>query len=235
MSKIKKLLEENTVIVWGSIPVGEYRKFFEQAISKEFAGDKNFQTWLFTQAGKTLKEATEYYFNPSGQKNMEEFLSERRFNIISDSDKTFIIAFDKAINELGYNFGGVIGSGSIWGRNMISYGKTGTASRPIIARIYIREESIVLRLFLNKVDTHRQYIENAPTHIKEVFSGTHSSCNFCHDKCNGRKEYTLDGRLIYKCSGSAFEFFQPSMEKLLDYVHLLTEFYPNKKITGTKK
>ena len=71
MSKNKKLLAEDTVIVWNDISVGEYRNFFEHAINKDFGrsvGNMDFQTWLFIQAGKTLKEAVEEYFHPSGQK-----------------------------------------------------------------------------------------------------------------------------------------------------------------------
>ena len=79
---------------------------------------------------------------------MEEMLFERRFNIISKQDKAFIIALDGAINELGYDFGGVIDSGYRWSPLMIIYGKTGTKNRAVAARIFIRNNSIVLRLFL---------------------------------------------------------------------------------------
>jgi len=47
MSKSKKLLAENTVIVWNDISVGEYRNFFEQTIGKDFGrsvGNMDFQT-----------------------------------------------------------------------------------------------------------------------------------------------------------------------------------------------
>ena len=225
MSKIKKLLAEDTVIVWGKIPVGEYRKFFEQVISKDFADNKDFQEWVFSQAGKTLKEAAEDHFNPPGHKNIEDLLSERRFNIVSEPDKAFIIAFDKAMNKLGYDCGNIIGSGVIWSPFMVIYGKTGTKSRPIIARIFIQEKEIQLRLFLNKIDVHRQYIETAPAHIKEPFIGPHNDCKSCKEKC-GWKEYMIDGRLMRKCN--PFWFFQPTLEKLSDYMGLLSEFYAKK-------
>ena len=107
MAKKKELLSEDTIIVFGKIPVGEYRKFFIQSIGEEIvagAEDMNFQSWLFTQGGKTLKEATEEYFHPLGHKTMDEFLTERRFDTVSKQDKEFIMAFDKEINELGYDF-----------------------------------------------------------------------------------------------------------------------------------
>ena len=36
MSKSKKLLVGDTIIVFGKIPVGEYRKFFMQALGDEY-------------------------------------------------------------------------------------------------------------------------------------------------------------------------------------------------------
>jgi len=235
--KKKELLPEDTVIVINKFPVGEYRKFFQAATGddKITVGGMDFQPWLFSQAGKTLQEALEEYLHPSGPKNMKEFLAERRFDIINGPDKAFIIAFDSAINELGYDFGGAIGSGFAAGcALMIIYGKTGVKSRPCAARIYIRENGITLRLYLNKIDNHRPYIENAPTHIKDVFTGENESCTGCsfHDgKCKYKytKAYTIDGRLINKCDAKAFVFTNPSMEKLPDYISLLSEFFPLKK------
>jgi hypothetical protein len=235
MRKTKKLLPEDTVIIINQYPVGEYRAFFQQATGMEkiVTVCKDFQTWLFTQAGKTLKEALEEYHHPTS-KDMEAFLLERRFNHLTDLDKTFLVAFDKAINRLGYDFGGVIGSGFSAGCPlMIVYGKTGVKSRPCAARIYINENGITLRLFLNKIEIHRSYIENAPALIKEVFTNDNESCNTCSfrdGKCkyNYTKTYTIDGRLINKCDAKAFIFFNPSVDKLPDYMGLLEEFYPVK-------
>lgn len=211
MGKKKELLPEDTVIIWNKHPVGEYRKFFQQATGKKeiVTVCKDFQTWLFTQTGKTLKEALEEYYHPSEQKNMEQFLSERRFDIIKESDKVFIIAFDKAINELGYDFGGVIGSGNFYGPFMIIYGKTGTKSRSCAARIYIKDTGAVgLRLFLNNINDHRSYIENAPFYIKDVFTGEHGKCKHCKGKlCKFKKIYTIAGCEFEKCNGLVFEFW----------------------------
>ena len=231
MDKTKELLPEDTIIVWNKFPIGEYRRFFRQATGKEeiMTDTMDFQTWLLTQAGKTLKEALEEHFNPSDPKNMKELLSERRFEIISEVDKAFIVAFDEAINELRYDFGGSIGSGYTWSPLMIIYGKTGTKSRPCVARIYIGEGSTVLRLFFNNIDKHRAYIENAPEHIKELFFGGRD-CD-CEPKCKlskARKIYTINDRKFEKCAHADFMFSQPNLEKLPDYIGLLTEFYPVK-------
>lgn len=96
---------------------------------------------------------------------MKTVLAEERFNDISAENKAFILAFDKEISELGYGFGGNIGSGFCWGKYMIIYSKNGVKSKQVVARIYIRENCIILRLFLNKIDKHREYIENTHTFI----------------------------------------------------------------------
>jgi hypothetical protein len=164
---------------------------------------------------------------------INKILEEARFDIVSPRDKAFIAAFDNAIAGLGYDFGGRIGDGYCWGPYMIIYAKTGVKAKKVAARIYIREDGIVLRLFFSKIDAHSAFIEQAPLYIREVFTGPHADCNFCENKkdglCSFRKTYTLDGRTISKCSGVAFEFHEPDEEKLPDYMALLAEFYPPPK------
>jgi hypothetical protein len=117
---------------------------------------------------------------------------------------------------------------------MVIYRKSGVKSKKVFARFYIREESIVLRLFFSKIDKDRAYIENAPSHIKDVFVGDYGNCHRCHnDKdgiCKFRKTYTLNDRFIEKCNGSTFEFHQPSLDKMADYIGLFTEFYPKRRV-----
>ncbi len=165
---------------------------------------------------------------------MDEILMEDRFNFVSAQDKAFILAFNDEMARLGYDFGGKIGSGFCWGKYMVIYTKAGVKSKTVYARIYIRDESIVLRLFLNQVDKHRVFIENAPAHIKKVFADDdYASCKHDRDDgdgiCQFRKSYTLDGRLIEKCNGLTFEIHQPAIEKLPDYIALFSEFFPKKK------
>ncbi len=164
---------------------------------------------------------------------MEDFLQESRFEFISREDKAFILAFNDEMNRLGYDFGGKIGSGYCWGKYMLIYTKTGVKSKRVYARIYIRELDIVLRLFLNDIDSHRSFIEHAPQYVKEVFTGQAADCK--HDRqeedggCRFRKSYTLEDRYIEKCNGITFEFHQPTLEKLKDYLELFSEFFPNKR------
>lgn len=164
---------------------------------------------------------------------MKNILKEERFNFISPKDKAFILAFDSEMTKLGYDFGGKIGVGYCWGKYMIIYRKTGVKSKKVFARIYIKDDSIVLRLFFNQIDKHREFVENAPEQIKEVFVGDYGNCNYCkNDKdgfCKFRKTYTIENRLIEKCNGNTFQFFDPSIDKMTDYLELFSEFYPKKK------
>jgi hypothetical protein len=231
MSKTKKLLPEDTVIVFGKIPVGEYRNFFMQALGddydKHFTAGMDFQNWVLgTQGGNTLKEALDELRSPSGAKNMAKLLAERRCNIISDENKEFIIAFDTAITEFGYDFGGVIRAGHSWDSQlMIVYGKTNTKSRPCPARIHIKDNDILFQIYFTNIDAHRQYIEAAPAYIKEVFTGYgDKGCTSCRNKC-GPKEFTIDGHFKSVCRDAPFWFDKPSIERLPDYMGLFAEFY----------
>ena len=225
MSENTKPLTENSIIDWSSTLVN-YREFFIKTFGiKKPGGD--FYFWLNAQTGKTLKEAFEAYGIESEPKNMDELLSEARFNIISKVDKAFIIAFDKEMIKLGCDFGGSIGKGDHNGKFMIVYSLTAVTSKKAMARIFIRDNEIVLKLILSDVKKHSSYIENAAAHIKDVFVGIDGdcSCNPKKETCRMRKTYTIDGKLREKCSEKIFLFRQPTIEKLPDYIDLLAEFY----------
>jgi hypothetical protein len=164
---------------------------------------------------------------------MLDLLKEKRFEFVSSLDKGFILAFNNEMTNLGYDFGNQINSGYCWGKYMIIYTRSGVKNKKVFARIYLREESIALRLFFSAIDKHREYIENSPAHIKEVFIGEHGNCQHCHnDKdgaCRFRKTYTINDRLMEKCNGVTFEFHDPGIQQLPDYMALFTEFYPIKK------
>jgi len=160
-------------------------------------------------------------------------LNEDRFDFISVDDKSFMLAFDDEMSRLGYGFGGKIGDGFCWGKFMLLYRKVGVKSETVYARVYIRETDIVLRMFLNQIDKHRDFIEQVPEHVRSVFTGPRGDCEHCHNDrvgvCKFRKTYTLENRLIEKCNGIVFEFFEPDETKLKDYLALFTEFFPKKK------
>jgi hypothetical protein len=160
-------------------------------------------------------------------------ITQSTYDFISEKDKQFIIAFDEAIKEIGYESGGSIGNGYCWGRYMIIYAKIGVKDKKVAARIYIRDNGIVLRLFFNKIDKHRGYIENTNEFIRFPFVSDHGNCHYCPNKkndiCKFRKTYTIGNRRIEKCSGVTFEFEKPDTDKLPDYMALLREFYPVRK------
>ena len=163
---------------------------------------------------------------------MKSLLKDERFGFISNKDKEFIVAFNGEMKKLGYDFGNKIGSGYCWGRYMIIYTKSGVKSKKVFARIYIRDASIVVRLFFSAIDKHRQYIEKASSYIKDVFVGNYANCKHCHNEkegiCKFKKTYTIDDRLIEKCNGITFEFHNPNINRIPDYIALFTEFYPNR-------
>lgn len=80
---------------------------------------------------------------------IEQAMKETRFNFISESNKQFIIDFTQALNALGYTYGDEIGSGFCWGKYMLIYRKAMVKSKNVVARIYIKEDTIVLKLYQN--------------------------------------------------------------------------------------
>ena len=138
---------------------------------------------------------------------MDTILNEDRFDYLSNDDKAFILAFNDEMTRLGYGFGDKIGSGYCWGKHMVIYTKAGAKSKKVYARISVKIQYSP-PAFLSEIDKHHQYIELAPSYIKEVFTGDYGSCRHCRDdqdgKCMFRKSYTIDDRLIEKCNGTTF-------------------------------
>jgi hypothetical protein len=164
---------------------------------------------------------------------MFTLLDDKKYRFITTSDRQFISGFDNEMTRLGYDCGGKVGDGYCWGRYMLIYRKTNVKTTTVYARIYIRENNVVLRLFLNGIDKHSQFVENAPSYIKEVFTGNYGNCKHCHNekdgKCQFRKSYTIDGKYIEKCNGYTFEFQEPTVQDIPDYFKLFTEFFPDNR------
>jgi hypothetical protein len=165
MSETTMPLTENSIIDWSNTLVN-YREFFIKTFGIKKPGGE-FYFWLNTQTGKTLKEAFEVYGKEPEPKNMDELLSEARLNIITKADKVFITAFDNEMVKFGCDFGGSIGKGDYNGKFMIAYSLIAVKSKKVIARIFIRDNEIVLKLILSDVKKHSAYIENATAHIKD--------------------------------------------------------------------
>lgn len=165
---------------------------------------------------------------------MENLLKESDFSYVSDADKTFIVAFDGAMADLGYTSNNAIGDGYCWGRHMIIYTKTGVKSKKSYARIYMPEDHIILRMYFSGVDSKRDAIESAPDYIKAGFTGDYGRCGHCHNQredgsCSHRKTYTIDRAEYEFFDGFAFWFFRPTVDQLPEYLKLFTAFYPMKR------
>lgn len=230
---INEPLTEDTVIGSKKITAAEFRKFFKKTLGEDYEQNPVVCSFIkipLSHKGKTLKEIIEECKNPPVEKCLEEILSENRFNIISVSNKAFIVAFDKAITEMGYDFGGtVVGNKDFL---VIVYGKTGTKTRRRPACFHIDNDgNVCMKLYLHKVADHQQYIENTSAHIKEIFTndiGKCNGCNFRSGKCkyNCTKTYTVNGRLYHKCY---FHVADLNMDNISEYIELLAEFYSMKK------
>jgi len=96
--------------------------------------------------------------------------------------------------------------------NFIEYGDY-KSIYPII------NESLALRLKLNKPDAYMEKIHALPPHLFSAFTVGH--CGNCSDKCNRKIRYKLNGEDKCVCGCHAFIFNNPS----IDDVTLLMELY----------
>lgn len=65
---------------------------------------------------------------------IEQQLNARTFDFITAADKGLIVAFTKALEDLGDTYGGSIGSGFCLGRYMLVFRKADVKSRNVAAR-----------------------------------------------------------------------------------------------------
>jgi len=165
---------------------------------------------------------------------MENLLSDEKYNFVGQKDKDFIIAFNSAMTEAGYENNG-IQPYVVFGKHKIEYYKPGSKTKKYIARIYFRDEEIVLRLYFSNIDKRRGYIEKSPDFIKKPFIDDSHQCKpnckgmIVNDKCRYRKKYTLDGVPFIKCAEESFMFYQMNPENAPRYAELVGAFYPVRK------
>lgn len=171
---------------------------------------------------------------------LNELLTDSKFDFLNKNEKQFITEFSNEMVNIGYT-NDSIQNYVVFGKYKIEYYKSGAKTKKVIARIYIRDGDekiaarwdghglgIILRLYFTNIDKHRVYIENAPDFIKAPFIDNHSVCQGCKGKCNRRKVYTIENKAYIKCTDSAFMFEAPSDKNILEYINLLTAFYPAK-------
>ncbi len=173
---------------------------------------------------------------------INEWLADDKFSFLNEGEKQFISAFNDEMIERGYANNG-IQDYVVFGKYKIEYYKSGLKTKKVIARIYLRDGDeriaarwgghgigVVLRLYFTNINKQRAYIERAPDFIKAPFTDNHSNCRGCKDNCNRRKVYIVDGKAYAKCTDSAFMFEEPAVRNVLEYINLLTAFYPAKQV-----
>jgi hypothetical protein len=164
---------------------------------------------------------------------MRNLLSDEIYNFVSQQDKEFIIAFNDAMIEAGYENNG-IQPYVVFGKYKIEYYKPGNKTNKYIARFYFRDDEIVLRLYFSNIDKHRDYVEKSSDFIKKPFVDESHQCKHCkgmitNGKCRYRKTYTLDGVPYVKCAEQSFMYYNMEPKNASSYAELLTVFYPAKK------
>ena len=165
---------------------------------------------------------------------LKDVLKDTKYGYTSNSEKEFIIKIDTEFERLGYTSGGATSHGFCWGKDMIIYQKKGVKSNKSYARIYLRDDGAILRMYFSKVDKQSDFIKNSKPHIKEVFTGDFGNCKHCKNEndegfCKFQKIYSIDGMNIQKCNGNTFYFFKPKIELITDYIEVFSTFYPPKR------
>lgn len=170
---------------------------------------------------------------------MQNQLNDKKYDLVSSGDKTFILAFDNAMKKIGYESDG-IKPYACWGKYVIAYSKAGNKTKKYIARFYFRDDCILFRLYFTKLDKHRESLENAPAFIKSVFTSEAGQCSHCSNNCkdeNGncshRKTYTVDGITYEKCDGLVFIFPNHEVDSIPQYMKLIETFHLPKKARRT--
>lgn len=180
---------------------------------------------------KVIKEIRDF------EDSIEGGLARERLSFLSADSKAFIVAFNEKMNEIGYDYGDNnwwVPANDTQGINVIIYSKTGIKSKNPFARIHLYEDKVDLRMYFQNINDHSSYIENAPQFIKDAFVFEGGDCkktspDICVKGCKSMKAYTIGGQDYVKCCHYPGHFHEPTIERLPEYIALLTEFYPKLK------
>lgn len=136
----------------------------------------------------------------------------------------------------------------IGAKYMTNYKVKRLETRKLVAHVFIKEDGIFLRLFAlkNNVRTINEregafghcasprLYRKCPPHIKKLFTVEVPACHHCNDDngngyCYRLGTYTVDGNVYERCIGKGFDIWDPTMEKLPDYIEMLSELNSKKK------
>ena len=237
----KTTITNETVIGFGKPTSAEAQRFFKKTLGAEyekFKGDLWYTNLWAKHSGKTMGQLVAECVDGSIQnhtiKSLQELLQEERYSIVSNADKDFIISYDQFMSDMGYDFGGAIAAGIDDGTFAIQYKKSEGKNKSPFSRVHINKDgSLRLRLYFSDIEKHQKYIESSPAHIKSAFAFDEGNCLIlntgepCVKGCKGMKRYTIDGVDYVKCHHSIAHFRNPTVDRLPDYIALLSQFYPN--------
>ena len=150
---------------------------------------------------------------------------------MNEQDLAFIAAFDEAMHAAGY-VRYKLHDNAYW-NSFIAYIKPGAKTPKIIARIYLHDDSNVLRVYASNVDRRRAYLESAPAFIQQPFSDDSDICKPCkgmhipNGNCRYQKTYTLHGKTHVKCAEQSFRYTNLDAKNAQYYVGLVAAFYPS--------
>lgn len=164
----------------------------------------------------------------------EKLLSDETYEFAVQNDKDFIVAFITLMMAAGYENNG-IQPYVVFGKCKIEYFRPGNKTNKYVARIYLRDDEIVLRLYFSNIDRHSAYIAQVPDFIRKPFvDGVHKckkpNCKgIGNGKCRYQKIYTIDGVRYMTCAEQSFCYYGMEAGNASQYVDLLSIFYPQKK------
>lgn len=144
------------------------------------------------------------------------------YNALSEKSQRFIAEFNKKMNSIGYSYGSGATSGFCWGYGQFAYSRKPEKKKDYVCRLYIREDYLVVRLFLKNVDAYSDFIENSEPYIQDAFINDFGKCNGCKQTCGHRKTYIINRKTYNKCDGMTFEFYNLDIESIPNYIQLLT-------------
>ena len=165
---------------------------------------------------------------------MDVLLNKPEYQYIGELNRDVIIRFNNEMEKLGYTCNNTIVPGFCWGNHMIIYTKANVKSKKSYARIYLKDNELIVRMYFSDVNSKKEVIEESPEYIKDAFTGEYGYCKFCHNmkddgSCSHRKSYQIDNKDYHFCDGYAFWFFNPTIDKIPEYIKLFMTFYPQKK------
>jgi len=190
---------------------------------------KKIRDYSLIDGGKFIAEHAE--LREAG-KRVDNLLTDRKYNYISQDQRNFVVALDKTLIDIGYESSGIVPY--VGWKYKIEYSKSGLKNKRFDARFYFYDKGIILRLYFNDIDRHSKFIENAPDFIKEPFINERGKCNHCDKsgggigkkgKCTFKKTYSIDGVEYSKCAGENFYFENFDISNVPKYMELITSFY----------